>query len=139
MSASEKLSIFVGYQLLLVGFILAAFWIFSRVAAYTSKIPQDLLAEHRNRMKVGLVILVSLYLATDLVDSFVHHSHSLELIRGILVILVFVNYMIRSGLTIRTPKAPDKLKQLAWLEMGFSFLAVMAFALILSSAWRYSS
>ncbi|MBW8865132.1 MAG: hypothetical protein JF609_09475 [Verrucomicrobia bacterium] len=125
MSAPEKLSWFVGCQIFLVGFILAACWLAGRVMAYKAKIPQEPLIEHRNRMKLGFIILVPLYLVTSLVDDFSHHAYSLELTRDVLIILILVNYMVRSVLTIHAEKTPDRLKQLAWLEMGFSFLATL--------------
>jgi len=125
MSASEKLSWFVGFQLYIVGFVLAACWIAGRVTAYKAKIPQEQLIEHRNRMKLGFIILVPLYVVTSLVDDFSHHAYSLELTRDLLIILILVNYMVRSVLTICAGKTPDRLKQLAWLEMGFSFLATL--------------
>ena len=125
MSASEKLSFFVGFQLYIVGIVLAACWIAGRVTAYTAKIPQESLIEHRNRMKPGFVILVPLYVVVCLVDDFSHHQYPLGLARNVLVILILVNVMIRSALTINSIKTPGRLKQLAWLEMIFSFLVVL--------------
>ena len=135
MSAPEKLSWFFGYQLFVVAFIVAAFWLLRRVTAFTSNIPPDLLVEHRNRMKWGFMILIPLCVATNLLNDFLPSAPALHSVGDALCALVFVNYVVRSGLTISSKKTPGKLKQLAWLEMFLSFFAALMFALIAVSAW----
>jgi hypothetical protein len=137
MSTPEKLSWFVGLQLYIVGLVLAAFWISGRVAAYTSKIPPELLFEHRNRMKLGFMILGPLYLVVRLTNDLSYHSHFLELASDVLIVLVCINCMVRSGLTIYSKKEiPGRLKQLAWVEMVLALLAGLAFILFAFSG-RY--